>query len=254
MLGAAVCLTQGEAMAYLGAVCWVSFSEDAFPLSIIYTYTSQFPAFCRAVHMVGVLFLLISFCCCCWFFSTSYFVFEYSLLTGFPGGSAVKKQPARQDDPGDAGWIPRSGRSLGGGHGNPLQYSCLKNPMVWGDWWTTVLKSRSTTSRRSRARLKRCSSQAHIALSQWLDGFRWKAKGLSHTYSPNIPPTQTDKKHWVEFHVLYNRSLLVIHFEYKSVHDLPKLPNYSSPPPTINCFSKSVSCSLFCKFICIISF
>ena len=64
MLGAAVCLTQGEAMAYLGAVCWVSFSEDAFPLSIIYTYTSHFPAFCRAVHMVGVLFLLISFCVC----------------------------------------------------------------------------------------------------------------------------------------------------------------------------------------------
>ena len=121
----------GEAMAYLGAVCWVSFSEDAFPLSIIYTYTSHFPAFCRAVlHGRGAfpshLFLLLLLV----FFSTSYFVFEYSRLTGFPGGSAVKKQPARQDDPGDAGWISGLGRSLGVGHGNPLQYSCLKNPMV----------------------------------------------------------------------------------------------------------------------------
>ena len=31
--------------------------------------------------------------------------------------------------------IPGSGRSLGGGHSNPLQYSCLENPMDRGDWW-----------------------------------------------------------------------------------------------------------------------
>ena len=35
--------------------------------------------------------------------------------------------------------IPESGRSLGGGHGNPFQYSCLENPMDRGDWWATVL-------------------------------------------------------------------------------------------------------------------
>ena len=38
----------------------------------------------------------------------------------------------------DMGFIPRSGRSSGGGHCNPLQYSCLENPMDKGVWWATV--------------------------------------------------------------------------------------------------------------------
>ena len=38
---------------------------------------------------------------------------------------------------GDTGSIPGSGRSPGEGHGNPLQYSCLENPMDRGAWWTT---------------------------------------------------------------------------------------------------------------------
>ena len=39
---------------------------------------------------------------------------------------------------GDAGSNPRSGRSPGVGNGNPLQYSCLGNPMDRGDWWAAV--------------------------------------------------------------------------------------------------------------------
>ena len=39
---------------------------------------------------------------------------------------------------GDTGLIPGSGRYHGEGHGNPLQYSCLKNPMNRGAWWATV--------------------------------------------------------------------------------------------------------------------
>ena len=39
---------------------------------------------------------------------------------------------------GDMGSIPGSGRSLGKGNGNPLQYSCLENPMNRGAWWATV--------------------------------------------------------------------------------------------------------------------
>ena len=38
----------------------------------------------------------------------------------------------------DLGSIPGSGRSLGVGNGNPLQFSCLENPMDRGAWWTTV--------------------------------------------------------------------------------------------------------------------
>ena len=38
----------------------------------------------------------------------------------------------------DVGSIPGSGRSLGGGHGNPLQCFCLENPMDRGAWWAAV--------------------------------------------------------------------------------------------------------------------
>ena len=50
----------------------------------------------------------------------------------------VKNPPANAGDIRDAGSVPGSERSLGGGHGNPLQYSCLENPMDRGAWWTTV--------------------------------------------------------------------------------------------------------------------
>jgi len=41
---------------------------------------------------------------------------------------------------GDRDLIPGSGKSLGGGNGNPLQQSCLKNPMDRGAWWATVYR------------------------------------------------------------------------------------------------------------------
>ena len=46
--------------------------------------------------------------------------------------------PASAGDIRDTGSIPGSGRSPGGGHGNPLQYSCLDNFMDRGAWWATV--------------------------------------------------------------------------------------------------------------------
>ena len=48
----------------------------------------------------------------------------------FPGCSVVKNPPANAGNTRDSGSIPRSGRSCGGGNGNPLHYSCLENPMV----------------------------------------------------------------------------------------------------------------------------
>ena len=50
----------------------------------------------------------------------------------------VKNPPANAGDVRDAGLIPGLGRSLGGGHGNALQNSCLKNSMDRGAWWATV--------------------------------------------------------------------------------------------------------------------
>ena len=57
---------------------------------------------------------------------------------GFPGGSGVKNLPINAGDAGDTALIPGTGRSPGGAHGNPLQYSCLENPMNRGAWRATV--------------------------------------------------------------------------------------------------------------------
>ena len=53
----------------------------------------------------------------------------------FPGGSDSKASAYNAGDPGS---IPGSGRSPGEGHGSPLQYSCLENPMDEGAWLATV--------------------------------------------------------------------------------------------------------------------
>ena len=52
----------------------------------------------------------------------------------------VKNPPASAEAVGDPGLIPGSGRSPGGGHGNPLQFSCLKNPMDRGGCWAMAHK------------------------------------------------------------------------------------------------------------------
>ena len=52
--------------------------------------------------------------------------------------AVVKNLPVNAGVAGDASLIPGSERSPGGGHGNPLQYSCLKNPMDGGTWWVIV--------------------------------------------------------------------------------------------------------------------
>ena len=65
---------------------------------------------------------------------------------GFPSGTGGKEpacetvflQVESAGDIREVGLIPGSGRSPGGEHGNPLQYSCLENPMDRGAWWGTV--------------------------------------------------------------------------------------------------------------------
>ena len=59
-------------------------------------------------------------------------------MKGFPGGSVVKESFADVGAIGDTSSIPGSGRSLGEGNDNPLQYSCLENPMDRGAWQATV--------------------------------------------------------------------------------------------------------------------
>ena len=70
----------------------------------------------------------------------SYNFFTFSHLSsplnlGFPGGSASKESACNAGDP---SLIPGSGRSPEGRNGNPLQYSCLENPMDRGVWQATI--------------------------------------------------------------------------------------------------------------------
>ena len=60
-----------------------------------------------------------------------------SPLTGLPGSSVVETLPAVQAAH-ETRVHPWSGRAPGGGHGNPLQCSCLENPMARGAWWAAV--------------------------------------------------------------------------------------------------------------------
>ena len=69
---------------------------------------------------------------------------------GFPGGVAVKKQPANAEDARDTSSVPGLGRSPGEGNDNPLQYSCLENTMDRGLVWQAIVhgiaKSRTRLS------------------------------------------------------------------------------------------------------------
>ena len=68
--------------------------------------------------------------------------YRANCLKGFPGGSDSKESAHNGGDPGS---IPGSGRSLGEGNDNPLQYSCLENSKDRGVWRATVHGSQSQT-------------------------------------------------------------------------------------------------------------
>ena len=60
------------------------------------------------------------------------------LINTTQGSLVIKNLPASAVDMRDTGSIPGSGRSPGEGNDNPLQHSCLENPMDRGAWWATV--------------------------------------------------------------------------------------------------------------------
>ena len=78
---------------------------------------------------------LLIHCHCSYYFSISLCIGQLKILVccslglSFPGDASGKELAYQSTlDTGDLGLIPGSGRSPGGGHGNPLQYSCLENP------------------------------------------------------------------------------------------------------------------------------
>ena len=89
---------------------------------------------------------------------------------GFPGGSVVKNLPANSGDAGNAALNPGSGRSPGGGHGSPPQYSCLENPMDRG----------AHGLQKSWTQLKGLSMHAHTELrSHMLSGMVKRSKMIT---------------------------------------------------------------------------
>ena len=73
----------------------------------------------------------------------------------------VKSPPANRGDARDGGLIPELGRFPGGGNGNPLQHSCLENPMDKGAWKVTVHRVPKSWTRTSKLNLleAKCSDR-----------------------------------------------------------------------------------------------
>jgi len=90
----------------------------------------------------------------------------------------VMNPPTNAGDKRDTGSIPESGRSPGGGHGNPLQHSCLENPMDRGAWWATVHRVA-----KNHTQLKQLSAHHR---EQYRSFFK-KLK-IELPYNPVIPP------------------------------------------------------------------
>ena len=86
------------------------------------------------------------------------------MFRDFPGGPVIKNLPANAGDTGDESSIPGLGRSPGGGHGHPLQYSCLEDPTDRGAWWATV--HRVT---KSRTQLKQLSIEQDSTAHPFMD-------------------------------------------------------------------------------------
>ena len=84
---------------------------------------------------------------------------------GFPGG-ASGKEPSCQPrlDLRGVGLLPGSGRSPGGGHGDPLQYSCLENPKDRGAWRATIHR---VAESRTRLKLLSMRTYMHVLINTW---------------------------------------------------------------------------------------
>ena len=114
----------------------VLWNSDFFILQLSHPYmtTGKTIALTRWTFVDKVMSLLA-----CFFFFFFFFFFlvlpvycyQPISLQGFPGDSDGKASAYNAGDPGS---IPGLGRSSGEGNGNPLQYSCLENPMDGGDW------------------------------------------------------------------------------------------------------------------------
>ena len=106
-------------------------------------HTSVYPTedgFQTRIHMYTPSFFLIEHyihvcVCMCIYVCIYIYIYIYIYIHGL---TCWLRQERSTCNVGDLGSIPRLGRSPGGGHGNSLQYFCLKNPLDGRAWWATV--------------------------------------------------------------------------------------------------------------------
>ena len=100
--------------------------------------------------------------------------FVLILYSSFPGGSRGKEPTAISGDLRDVGWIPWLGRSPGGGHGNPLQYSCLENSMDRGAWRAAVHRVRKSQTQLNQLSMHAILYSLNVAYHiDWLSIIWW---------------------------------------------------------------------------------
>ena len=99
------------------------------------------------------------------------FTFYAEYIMGFPGGTSGKNPSANAGDIRDADSIPGSGRYPGGGHGNPLQYSCLENPMDRGVCWATVHRVAELDTTEATNTHTRVRTHTHVRTSCEMPGW-----------------------------------------------------------------------------------
>ena len=105
----------------------------------VFCCSSQIPVISELINLVVPSSLVSLQWLLC---PTEFILLDYPSRWASPGGTSGREPPANAGEVRDMSLVPGLGRSLKGEHGNPLQYSCLKNPMDRGAWssegWTIV--------------------------------------------------------------------------------------------------------------------
>ena len=124
----------------------------------------------------------------------------------------VKKPSANAGDIREVGSIPGSGRSLGGGHGNPLQHPCLKYPMDRGAWRVTVHRvaksqtqlKRLNTQHKKRTYLERNAFHRQNAVCLKRQAWPWEKHTPQTDYGPSQRGKRLQNMGWLVFNELGN--------------------------------------------------
>ena len=131
------------------------------------------------------------------------------MIFGFPRWLSGKESACNAGNARDSGSIPGSGRSPEGGNGNPLQYSCVENPMGRGAWQVTVHRVTKSRTRLNTHALSSVQSLSRI----WLFATPWTAArqaSLSITSSRSLPKLMSIESVMPSNHLILCRPLLLL--------------------------------------------